>query len=83
DFTAPVGIATGRRRTLAEIEAIVDRQRQAYEKSVASAGTAAPIRDAIETTLGWDTIYEPNLRRVISPVSRVWNLKFGGYILFD
>src|ERR1039458_4552872 len=32
DFTAPVGIATGRRRTLAEIEAIVDRQRQAYEK---------------------------------------------------
>jgi putative isomerase len=83
DFTAPVGIATGRRRTLAEIEAIVDRQRQAYEKSVASAGTAAPIRDAIETTLGWDTIYEPNLRRVISPVSRVWNLNFGGYVLFD
>jgi putative isomerase len=83
DFTAPVGIATGRRRTLAEIEAVVDRQHQAYEQSVASAGSAAPIRDAIETTLGWDTIYEPNLRRVISPVSRVWNLNFGGYVLFD
>lgn len=83
DFTAPVGIATGRRRTVAEVEAVVERQRKAYEQSVAAAGTSAPIRDAIETTLGWDTIYEPNQRRVISPVSRVWNLNFGGYVLFD
>jgi putative isomerase len=83
DFTAPAGISTGRRRTLAEIEAIVERQRQAYEQSIAAAGSSAPILDAIETTLGWDTIYEPNQRRVISPVSRAWNLNFGGYVLFD
>jgi hypothetical protein len=83
DFTAPVGIGTGRRRTLAQIEAIVERQRQAYEQSIASAGAAAPIRDAIETTLGWDTIYEPNQRRIISPVSRVWCQDWGGYVLFD
>jgi len=83
DFTAPVGIATGRRRTLAEIQAAIERQRQAHEQSVASAGSSAPILDAIETTLSWDTIYEPNQRRVISPVSRVWNLNFGGYVLFD
>jgi putative isomerase len=83
DFTAPVGIATGRRRTLAEIDATIERQRQAHEQSVASAGASAPIRDAIETTLGWDTIYEPNKRRVISPVSRVWNQNWGGYVLFD
>ena len=83
DFTAPVGISTGKRRTLAEIEAVIERQRQAHEQSIASAGSSAPIRDAIETTLGWDTIYEPNQRRVISPVSRVWNLNFGGFVLFD
>ncbi len=83
DLTAPAGIATGRRRTVAEIEAIVDRQHKAYEQSIAAAGSSAPILDAIETTLGWDTIYEPNQRRVISPVSRVWNLNFGGYVLFD
>ena len=39
--------------------------------------------DAIETTLGWDTIYEPEKRRVISPVSRVWSVGWGGYVLFD
>jgi hypothetical protein len=83
DFTAPVGISTGRRRTLAEIQVIIERQRQAYEQSVNSAGTAASIRDAIETTLGWDTIYDPDKRRVISPVSRVWNQNWGGYVLFD
>ena len=83
DFTAPIGIATGRRRTLAEIQTIIERQRNAYQQSVASAGAAAPIRDAIETTLGWDTIYDPDKRRVISPVSRVWNQNWGGYVLFD
>ncbi len=83
DFTAPVGISTGRRRTLAKIQAIIERQHQAYEQSVNSAGTAAQIRDAIETTLGWDTIYDPDKQRVISPVSRVWNQNWGGYVLFD
>jgi neutral trehalase len=39
--------------------------------------------DAIETTLGWDTIYEPEKHRVISPVSRVWSVGWGGYVLFD
>ena len=83
DFTAPVGIGTGRRRTLAEIEEVIERQRKAHEQSVAAAGASAPIYDAIETTLGWDTIYEPNQHRVISPVSRAWNQNFGGYVLFD
>jgi len=39
--------------------------------------------DAIETTLGWDTIYEPSKHRVISPVSRVWSVNWGGYVVFD
>ena len=46
-------------------------------------GKTGPILDAIETTLGWDTIYEPEKQRVISPVSRVWSVGWGGYVLFD
>jgi len=82
-FDVPVGVSTGRPRTLAQIEAVIERQQQAYEKSIAAAGAKAPILDAIETTLGWDTIYEPGGHRVISPVSRVWCLNWGGYVLFD
>lgn len=83
DLTGPIGVSTGRRRTLAEIQSAIARQRKAYEDSIAADGKNGPIRDAIETTLGWDTIYEPAGRRVISPVSRVWCVNWGGYVLFD
>jgi putative isomerase len=79
----PVGLSTGKRRTLAEIEVIVSRQQTAYQESIAAAGRSGPIIDAIETTLSWDTIYEPNKQRVFSPVSRVWSVNWGGYVLFD
>jgi putative isomerase len=83
EFTSPIGLSTGRLRRLPEIQSIVDHQRAAYEQPIKAAGANGPILDVIETTLGWDTIYEPEKRRVISPVSRVWSVGWGGYVLFD
>jgi len=83
DLIQPVGLSTGRPRTLYDILAVIARQRQAYEQSVAEAGKSAPLVDAIQTTLGWDTIYEPSHERVVSPVSRVWSVGWGGYVIFD
>jgi hypothetical protein len=93
DLTGPVGVSAQQMDvahneqkpplTLEQIGSIIDRERAAYEKSVAAAGANAPIVDAIETTLGWDTIYEPEKQRVISPVSRGWSENWGGYVLFD
>ena len=83
DFTEPVGVSTGKRRTLAEIQSAVAEQRSAYQQSIAAAGDNGPILDAIETTLGWDTIYEPAGQRVVSPVSRLWSVGWGGYVIFD
>jgi hypothetical protein len=82
-FTSPVGISTGRPRTLAAIQAAIGVQHTAYEKSIQAAGNNAPLVDAIETTLGWDTIYDPSKSRVISPVSRTWSVNWGGDVLFD
>jgi putative isomerase len=82
DLTGPVGVSTGRRRTLAQIETAIDARHKAYERSI-GAGDKAAIVDAIETTLGWDTIYEPSHERVVSPVSRVWSVGWGGYVIFD
>ncbi len=69
DLTGPVGIAAQQvdvahgeakpPRTLEQIQNVIDRQRTAYEQSIANAGKNGPILDAIETTIGWDTIYEP------------------------
>jgi putative isomerase len=87
DLTQPIGVSTGQRRTLTVVQEIIDRQQNIYRKSVATEGTnssgADAIRDAIETTLGWDTIYEPTHQRVVSPVSRVWSVGWGGYVIFD
>ena len=81
-LTEPVGVSTGKRRSVTEIAAIVERQRAAYRKSVDAAGIESPTVDAVETTLGWDTIYEPEHARVVFPVSRDWSASWGGYVLF-
>ena len=83
ELTEPVGISSGKRKTLVEIQADIAKHKSAYERSIRDAGKNGPILDAIETTLGWDTIYEPEKGRVISPVSRVWSVGWGGYVLFD
>jgi hypothetical protein len=83
DLTEAVGISTGKPRSLEQIQSVLEQQRTAYERSNASAGSSAPIAGAIQSVLGWDTIYEPTFQRVISPVSRVWSTGWGGYVLFD
>jgi putative isomerase len=83
DFVEPVGISTGAPLGVERIRAIIDRASEAYHQSVARSGKAADVVEAIQTVLGWDTIYEPEGRRVLSPVSRVWSVTWGGYVIFD
>jgi putative isomerase len=80
-LTGAVGLSTGKPRSLVEIQQTLEEQRRAYEQSLGHTRSAAI--DAIQSTLGWDTIYEPGRDRVISPVSRVWSVGWGGYVLFD
>ena len=83
DFVQPVGVSTGARLRIEKIQAIIDRASETYAQSAAKSGKTANVVDAIQTVLGWDTIYEPEGRRVISPVSRVWSVSWGGYVVFD
>jgi hypothetical protein len=82
ELTQAVGVSTGKRRSVAAIQAILEREHAAYLKSINEQNTTGPILDAIETTVGWDTIYDPEHDRVISPVSRDWSISWGGYALF-
>ncbi|WP_300704847.1 trehalase family glycosidase [Bacteroides sp.] len=44
--------------------------------------------NAMQSVLGWDNIYDPGIRKVITPVSRIWSSEwfasedFGGFTLF-
>lgn len=77
----PVGLATGGARGLAQIQAIVAHARERFQP--AALGTDAAHRDLIRDAVGWNTIYEPAGARVVTTVSRLWNVgKRGGYALF-
>jgi hypothetical protein len=78
DFNRPIGLSTGAPLSVEKIQAILERASQSQ-----STGPTAEVANAIQTVLGWDTIYDPENRRVISPVSRVWSVDWGGYVLFD
>jgi putative isomerase len=82
DLTGSVGVSTGTRRSIAQIEATLDKQRSEFSLSLEPEAKRKPILDVIETTMGWDTIYEPEKERVVTPVSRVWSEGWGGYVLF-
>lgn len=81
ELSGEVGLSTGKARNLEDIRKAVEEQRTTYEKSLGENHPA--VMDAIQSTLGWDTIYEPERQRVISPVSRLWSIGWGGYVLFD
>jgi len=78
----PVGIATGRERTVPEITAAVHRQRTVLERRAARFGDLADAWLAVQSGLAWNTIYEPKHQRVVCTVGRLWNEEYGGYCLF-
>jgi hypothetical protein len=79
----PVGISTGRPRTPQQIRDVLDRCRQEAAAPHAAMGKHALTSEIMQTVLAWNTIYEPTHQRIISPVSRIWNVGWGGYVLFD
>ncbi|MCY2931040.1 MAG: trehalase family glycosidase [Planctomycetota bacterium] len=78
----PVGLSTGRARSVADIEAVLARQRTAEEQRVARYGDLAEVYRAARAALAWNTIYDPVKGRVITPVARTWCSNHG-WVLFE
>ena len=66
-----------------EIESLVAKAGRKLAKTKESFGTDSSLYDAMQTVLAWDVIYEPEQNIVISPVSRIWNCNWNGWVLFD
>ena len=78
----PVGFSTGKHRTLEDIQALIAAGKEAHTTASARFGQMQPMYEAMEAALMWDTIYDAKHNRVISPVSRLWSISSGGYVLF-
>ena len=83
DLNAPVAVSTGRPVTVEEARKILSDAYAAAKKSTEKYGALAEAYTAMRTGYAWNTIYEPEHRRLCSPVSRIWNVNWGGYVLFD
>jgi hypothetical protein len=76
---APIALFTGKERSPEEIRDIMLQRRT----ELAHDGSdLAEIRGAIQFCMAWDTVYDPSKKRVISPVSRIWSSRQGGWVLF-
>jgi putative isomerase len=77
-----VGISTGVRRSLVEIKEIIDRNKEILNNKRDGFGELSEVYNAMQSCMAWDTIYEPQKDRVVTTVSRLWNINNGGYALF-
>jgi hypothetical protein len=83
ELSGPVAVSTGKIITAAELKPLMEAQKKKILDENAKYGGLAEAYNALRTCLAWDTIYEPEKEQVCSPVSRLWSLNWGGYVLFD
>lgn len=69
--------------TVEEAICLYNKAAECLDKENDSYGVHSEAYTAMKTCLTWNTIYECEHDRICSPVSRLWNIKYGGYILFD
>lgn len=79
----PQALYTGRHRSLEEVRAFLEARRQAEERRSQAYGELSDCFRAMQTILAWNTVYDAANARVITPVSRLWNRGWGGFVLFD
>jgi len=76
-------ISSYKLKTVNEIESLVSSAGKRLVTNKEKYGADSSLYDAMQTVLAWDVIYEPTQHIVISPVSRIWNCNWNGWVLFD
>ena len=74
----PVAFYTGATKTMADVNNIIRTQKSKLEQSYRQYGAHANTFRAMQNVLAWNIIYDAAQKRVIYPVSRLWNDNFGG-----
>lgn len=66
-----------------QAQAFLQQKRAAYRARLQKIGRdEADLYEALMCAMNWDTVYDARNGRVISPVSRLWSVGAGGYVLF-
>jgi hypothetical protein len=76
-------ISTNTLMSVEEVANVIEDARIDFLSEKSKFGNSADLFAAMQTVLAWNVIYEPTNERVITPVSRVWNVGWKGWILFE
>ena len=66
-----------------EVEKIINDARENFIVGKSKYKDVSELYNAMQTALSWNVIYEPTKGRVITPVSRLWNVGWKGWVLFE
>jgi hypothetical protein len=83
ELSVPVTVSTGKKIGAPELKKIMERQKNDVLEENNKYGVLAEAYNAMCSCLAWSTIYEPEKDRICTPVSRIWNVNWGGYVLFE
>lgn len=78
----PTVVSTGAEMSIEAAQKLLAARRTAALARTEHYGELSGLYQAMECALAWDTIYDAKNDRVVSPVSRLWSLDSGGYVLF-
>lgn len=78
----PIVVSTGKAISVEKAQKLIAQRNAAAQERLAPYGELAGMYQGMECVLAWDTIYDPQNDRVVSPVSRLWSLDKGGCVLF-
>ncbi|MDR1746050.1 MAG: hypothetical protein LBR49_02105 [Tannerella sp.] len=85
----PAVVCCGCDMNLAEARKFIQSHADSFvETNKQKFGENYEVYNAMQNVLAWDNIYDPTINRVITPVSRIWNVgwssnpSMGGFVLF-
>ena len=81
EFTEPIAFSTHKPVTVSQARELLDGRRQALLDSFARYGESAPLYEAIQCAVAWDTTYDGRRDRIASPISRLWSIGAGGFLM--
>lgn len=82
DFDREIAFTVGAPLELDEVRRQMAGAREAYESSRERFAPCQDFYEAMRCALTWDTTFDAKGERVLSPVSRLWSIQHGGFVLF-
>ena len=82
DFDGEIAFCVNEMLEIGEVRRRMAAAREAYQAGRARFAPCEDFYEAMRLALTWDTTYDAKNEQVLTPVSRLWSIQHGGFVLF-